>query len=312
VVSSADTGEVPSLVNRRGNRPPSEQAPAYIDRTITWCRRARSLRIFLRGGTRFRRTEHLDRRDDHGAVRSPFGIDAHPTLIAKAEGLPAEACSFLERPPGYEIRTAPRERPERIEAEVVRQRESVTIHALEEMVAELADRPVACRKGDRPIVLRKRLGIDKGGVRLRQEDRSSSFITNDREAPADRLVFKAGDRCDRGNPIAPLKGGVPALTPPVDDLVSDRASMVMASPAWPLKVWAAWLFPGEPRPAEAHRAGERTRLGRGFATIRAAVIERPCRIVRSGRRLISRLRSWTPWPGASLRSVERLPGCWLC
>jgi hypothetical protein len=49
-----------------------------------------------------------------------------------------------------------------------------------------------------------------------------------------------------------------------------------------------------------------------FATFRAAVIELPCQIVRTGRRWIYRLMSWTPWQGAFLRLVERLQGCWLC
>ena len=81
----------------------------------------------------------------------------------RAEALPAAAYSFLERPPGYEIKTAPRQRPERVKAEIVRQRGFETIHTLEEMVAEFDYRPVACRKSYRVVVLRKRLGIDKGG-----------------------------------------------------------------------------------------------------------------------------------------------------
>ena len=49
-----------------------------------------------------------------------------------------------------------------------------------------------------------------------------------------------------------------------------------------------------------------------FATFRAAVIEMPCQIVRTGRRLIYRLLSWNPWQGMFLRLVERLQGGWLC
>jgi hypothetical protein len=48
-----------------------------------------------------------------------------------------------------------------------------------------------------------------------------------------------------------------------------------------------------------------------FATYRAAVIEMPCQIVHSGKRLIYRLLSWNPWQGMFLRLVERLQGCWL-
>jgi hypothetical protein len=181
VVSLANTAEVLYLVNRRGNRPSHEQAPVYLDKAFAWCRRAGFRRISARGDTDFSQTEHLDHWDDAGDIRFLFGIDAHPTLIAKAESLPAEAYSFLERPPKYEIQTVPRERPEHVKPEIVRQRGFVTIHTLEEMVAEFDYRPVACRKSYRLVVLRKRLGIDQGSVRLREEYRYFFFITNDRE-----------------------------------------------------------------------------------------------------------------------------------
>jgi hypothetical protein len=312
VVTLANTAEVLYLVNRSGNRPSHEQAHIYVDKTIAWCRRAGFVRIYLRGDTDFSQTEHLDRWDEAADVRFLFGIDAHPTLKAKAEALPAAAYSFLERPPRYEIRTVPRQAPERIKPEIVRERNFETIHTLEEMVAEFAYRPVACRKSYRVVVLRKKLGIDKGSVRLREEYRYFFFITNDRATPTDQIVVKANDRCDQENVIAQLKGGVHALTTPVNDLVSNWAYMVMASLAWTVKAWAALLLPEEPRHAQEHRAEKRSWLRMEFATFRAVVIELPCQIVRSGRRLIYRLLSWTPWQGAFLRLVERLQGCWLC
>jgi hypothetical protein len=312
VVSLANTAEVLYLVNRSGNRPSHEQAHVYLDKSIALCRRAGFRRIVLRGDTKFSQTEHLDRWDAADDVHFLFGIEAHATLIAKAEGLPADAYSFLERPPKYEIQTAPRDRPERVKPAIVQERGFVTIHTLEEMVAEFTYRPVACRKSYRVVVLRKKLGIDKGLVRLREEDRSFFFITNDRQAPADQIVLRAGDRGDQENLIAQLKGGVYALTTPVDNLVSNWAYMVMASLAWTLKAWAALLLPEEPRHTQEHRAEKRSLLRMEFATFRAAVIELPCQIVRTGRRWIYRLLSWSPWQGAVLRLVERLQGCWLC
>jgi hypothetical protein len=311
VVSLANTAEVLYLVNRSGNRPSSEQAPAYIDKAIALCRRAGFRRIVLRGDTKFSQTEHLDRWDDAGDVRFLFGMEAHATLIATAERLSAGAYSFLERPPKYEIQTVPRDRPEHVKPAIVQQRGFVTIHTLEERVAEFEYRPVACRKSYRVVVLRKRLGIDKGSVRLREEYRYFFFITNERAMPADQIVLRAGDRGDQENLIAQLKGGVYALTTPVDNLVSNWAYMVMASLAWTLKAWAALLLPEEPRHAAEHRAEKHWLLRMEFATFRAAVIELPCQIVRTGRRLIYRLLSWNPWQDAVLRLVERLHGCWL-
>ena len=312
LVSLANTGEPLYLVNRSGNRPSHEQAHIYLDKAIALCRRAGFRSIYLRGDTDFSQTEYLDGWDDAGDVRFLFGIDAHPALVARAEALADRDYSFLERPPRYQIETAPRQRPERIKAEIVRERRFLTIHTREEMVGEFAYRPVACRKSYRAVVLRKRLVFEKGGVELREEYRYFFFITNDREAATDRIVFKAGDRCDQENLVAQLKGGVHALTTPVGDLVSNGAYMVMASLAWTLKAWAALLLPVEPRHAARHGEEKRALLRMEFATFRAAVIEMPCQIVRTGGRLIYRLLSWKPWQGAFLRLVERLQGCRLC
>ena len=89
-----------------------------------------SERIYLRGDTDFSQTEYLDRWDGAGDVRFLFGIDANSALKARAEALPADAYSFLERPPKSTIKTAPRQRPEHVKAEIVREREFETIHTL--------------------------------------------------------------------------------------------------------------------------------------------------------------------------------------
>src|SRR5262249_397831 len=125
-------------------------------------------------------------------------------------------------------------------------------------------------------------------------------------------VLKAHERCDQEDVIAQLKGGVHALTAPVDHLVGNWAYLVMASLAWTLKAWAALLLPEGPGHAPGHRDAKRSGLRREFATFRQTVIARPCQIVRTSRRLIYRLLSWTPWQGTFLRLVERLQNCWLC
>ena len=57
------------------------------------------------------------------------------------------------------------------------------------------------------IVVRKRLGTDKGQMRLFEEYRYFFYITNDRKMTADEVVFSANDRCDQENLIAQLKNG---------------------------------------------------------------------------------------------------------
>jgi len=312
LISLANTAEPLFLVNRSGNRPSHERADVYLDKAAALCRQAGFRKILMRGDTDFSQTEHLDRWDNAGDIRFIFGYDAHSTLKALAEDLPAAAYSFLERPSRYAIKTAPRQRPERIKPEIVRERGYKTIHLLEEMVAEFDYRPTACQRTYRMIVLRKRLGIDQGQMRLFEEYRYFFYITNDRETPAEEIVFSANDRCDQENLIAQLKGGVHALTTPVDTLESNWAYMVMASLAWSLKAWSALLVPVSPRHAARHEAEKRSLLRMEFPTFCAAVIQMPCQIVRTGQRLIYRLLSWTPWQGTFLRLVERLHGCWLC
>ena len=240
---------------------------------------------------------------------SIFGIDVDPICALTEQFLDSAFC-LLERPVPP-IKTVPRQRSPRHKARIVQERGFETIHSLEEMVAEFAYRPVACDRDYRLIVLRKKLAIEKRVVRIREEYRYFFFITNDREMPADQAVLTAGVRCDQENLVAQLKGGVHALTTPVDNLVSNWAYMVMASLAWSLKAWAALLVPETPRHAREHRIQKRTLLRMEFKTFRAAMIEIPCQIVRSGRRLVYRLLSWNPWQGVFLRLVERLNGCWL-
>jgi Transposase DDE domain group 1 len=312
LVSLANTAEPLFLLNRSGNRPSHEQAEVYLEKAIDLCRRAGFHQVLMRGDTKFTQTRHLDRWDEAGDVRFIFGFEAHDSLKARADELPAEAYSFLERPPKYQIKTVPRQQPEPVKPEIVKQRGYQTIHLLEEMVGEFDYRPTACKRTYRMVVVRKKLGIDKGQMRLFEEYRYFFYITNDRQMTVEQVVFSANDRCDQENLIAQLKNGVHALTTPVDDLVSNWAYMVMASLAWSLKAWTALLVPVSPRHAARHEAEKRTLLRMEFVTFRAALIEMPCQIVRGGKRLIYRLLSWTPWQGVFLRLVERLHGSWLC
>src|SRR5262249_53652491 len=153
-----------------------------------------------------------DRWDEAGDIRFLFGYAAYDVLKARADAPPEGAYSLLERPPRYTIKTSPRQRPERIKPEIVRERGFQTIHLLEEKIAEFDYRPVACKKSYRMVVLRKRLGTDRGQLRLFEEDRDFFYITNDRELSAEEVVFSANDRCDQENLIAQLKNGVHALT----------------------------------------------------------------------------------------------------
>jgi Transposase DDE domain group 1 len=312
LISLANTAEPLFLLNRSGNRPSQELADVYLDKAVTLCRQAGFRKILMRGDTKFAQTKHLDRWDDAGDIRFIFGFEAHDSLKAIADELPANAYKLLKRPKQYQIKTTPREKPERVKQDIVRERGYETVHLLEEMVAEFDYQPVACKKSYRMIVLRKRVGVDKGQMRLFEEYRYFFYITNDRKMTAKEVVFSANDRCEQENLIAQLKSGVRALTAPVDDLVSNWAYMVIGSLAWSLKAWSALMVPVSPQHQTEHKTEKRKLLRMEFATFCAAFIQMPCQIVRGGRRLIYRLLSWNPWQDAFLRLAERLHGCWLC
>jgi hypothetical protein len=333
VISLANTAEPLFLRNRSGNRPSQEGAGEDLSKAAELCIRAGFRKILLRGdtriaenkdldpwddqvlprdGTTIAETEDLDSWDARRNIRFLFGYAAYDVLKAKADELPEEAYGFLERAPRYTVRTVPRQQPERVKPAIIRERGFKTIHLLEEKVAEFDYRPVACTKSYRMIVLRKRLGTDQGQLRLFEEYRYFFSITNDRALSAEEVVFLANDRCDQENLIAQLKGGVHALTTPVDNLVSNWAYMVMASLAWNLKAWSALLVPVSPRHKAKHEGEKRTLLRMEFATYCAAFMQMPCQIVRGGRRWVYRLLSWNPWQGVFFRLVERLHECWQC
>ena len=111
LISLANTAEPLYLVNRSGNRPSQEQAELYFDKAISLCRRAGFQKILLRGDTKFTQCTHLDRWDGAGDIQFVFGMAATDNLKELADRLPPEAYSFLERPPRYEIKTAPASNP---------------------------------------------------------------------------------------------------------------------------------------------------------------------------------------------------------
>ena len=310
LVSLANTGEPLFFLNRSANRPSHEDAHIYLDRSITLCRQAGFRRITLRGDTDFSQTKHLDRWDEAN-VGFVFGIAAMANLVARADALPAAAYSELDRP-ARPIQTVPRQARERHRERVVQERQFKTLKLLGEEVAEFDYRPTACQKSYRVIVLRKKLVVEKGQQWLFEPDRLFFYITNDRTRSGSEVVFLANDRCDQENLIAQLKGQVKAMTNPVDTLVGNGAYLVMASLAWSLKAWAALLVPEHPRWQEKHRAEKRALLRMEFATFCVALIQVPCQVVRTGRRLVYRLLAWNPWQSVFFRLLDRLHGRRLC
>jgi hypothetical protein len=140
--------------------------------------------------------------------------------------------------------------------------------------------------------------VQKGENVLFADVRYFCYITNDWDTPAEQIVFLANDRCNQENLIEQLKNGVHAMRMPVGDLVSNGAYMVMASLAWTLKAWFALLV----------RSGEQREelLRMEFRRFLHALVEVPCQIVRTGRRIVYRLLGYTEWTRTFLRTFERI------
>jgi len=311
VVSLANTGEPLFLTNRSGNRPSHEGAAERIDQAVELCRRGGFRKITVRGDTDFSQCTHLDGWDEEG-VRFIFGFDARSNLKEIADSLSRRAWKRLERPPKYEVKTQPRQKPANIKEALVVEKEFRNIRLESEDVAEFAYSPTACKKTYRMVVVRKNLSAEKGQRRLFDQIRYFFYITNDEKSPASEIVFEANTRCNQENLIEQLKNGVRATSMPVDNLLSNWAYMVMASLAWTMKAWFALLLPETGRWAEKYRQEKMELLRMEFRTFLNAIMRVPAQVVCTGRRIVFRLLSWNKWQHVFLRGVDQLRGNLRC
>jgi hypothetical protein len=307
VVSLANTGEVLSVVNRSGNRPSHEGAAAEADRSIALCRRAGFLRIRLRGDTDFTQTKHLDRWDAD-QVTFVFGVDARIPLQIKADELPDQAWKKLRRAARYTVKTNRRRKRGKVKERIVKKRKFENVKLESEEVAEMEYRPTACRKTYRLIIVRKNLIRRDGQGELFPDYRYFFYITNDRTATPQQIVFSANDRCHQENLNAQLKGGVCALTTPVHTLVSNWAYMVMTSLAWNLKAWLAlWSMPSGTSSEQTTQRSEQHRVLRmEFKTFVNYLMRLPAIVTHTGRRVVVRFISWSPLQPVLFRTLAAL------
>lgn len=296
VVTLAQTREVLYVVNRSGNRPSHERASVYIDRSIDLCRRAGFRKIRLRGDTDFSQTRQLDGWHEQ-RVEFVFGMDATPNLVRIAEELPDSAWKELRRPQPPEKKR--RARRPNYKQQIVVEKEYTNKQLEREFVAEFEYSPTNCRYTYRMVVLRKQISVTKGQQKLFDDSPYFFYITNvpARTLPPSGIVRQSNQRCDQENIIGDLKQ-MGALSAPVNTLVSNWAWMVMATLAWNLKAWLALSLP-EPEPdpddrKQPARSERRQLLRMSFARFRQTVLMLPAQIVRTARRLIYRVLTWTP------------------
>ena len=120
------------------------------------------------------------------------------------------------------------------------------------------------------------------------------------------IVDDANNRCNQENLIAQLKNGVSAMRMPVDTLVSNWAYMVMSALAWNLKAWYALLLPVSPRWDDKHKHQKQHILRMEFKKFRTFFVMLPCRIVKTGRRLLYKLLGWNEYLEIFFRALDFL------
>ncbi len=303
LVTLANTQEVLFLENRPGSRPSHEGAAARLDAAVALVRRAGFRHVTLRGDTDFSQTAYLDGRDEND-VNFVFGYAAYENVVEMAETLPDSAWKLLEREQRYEIRTAPRTRPENVRDRVVTEREFHNIHLIHEHVGEFDYQPRKCRKAYRVVVVRKLVTHEKGQKILFPEIRYFFYITNRRDVSAREIVKLANTRCDQERIIGQQKSGVKSLRCPLDNLHSNWAYMVMATLAWNLAKWFALLLPERGRWKDKHADEKREVLRMNFQTFVSAFMLVPVQVVRAARRVALRILTWNQWQPVFFRALD--------
>jgi hypothetical protein len=303
LVSLANTREPLFLVNRSGNRPSHEGSAEVMDRAIALCRQAGFVEIILRGDTDFSLTRNFDRWDEEG-VRFVFGVDASAPMQDRAEAQPETMFQQLVRRAEREIRTQPRSRPKNVKKRIVKERGYKNLRLNSEQVVEFEYMPTKCKRSYRVIALRKNITVERGELALFDEIRYFFYITNDRTMTPPEVVFEANQRCNQENLIEQLKNGARALRAGLNTLTANWAYMVAASLAWSLKAWAALLLPLSPRWRQLHLRQQQLILHMDFRTFINGFIKIPAQIVRTSRRIILRLLTYSPWQHLFFRLLD--------
>lgn len=296
LLTLANSQEILSVFNRPANRPSHEGAAPWLDKAASWAiDQAGFEKVRFRGDTDFSQTAHLDRWTEQGH-EFIFGLDAQPGLVKRAQDIGEGEWQLLERE--REERATRRARAPKVKNEVIERREFKELTLEEEHFAELAYRPSSAKKTYRLIVLRKRIRVQKGQLRLADEIRFFFYISNiEGLAPAE-LIRENNQRCNQENIIEQFKNGVYGARLPVREFDGNWAYMVIATLAWSLKAWCGMLLP------KAMGAAKLVRME--FRKFLREVMLQPAQILKTGRRVVFRLLAVNPWTRLLLEGTKAL------
>jgi hypothetical protein len=305
LISLANTGEPLFIINRAGNRPSHEGAPAALDDAIALCKRAGYGDVLLRGDTDFTMTAHLDRWDAAG-VRFVFGYDANPAFVDRAENIHLGDFDDLVRKANEQFAGRPRAKQPRVKEEIVKKRGYLNKRLVAEDTAEFEHQPSKAARSYRIVVLRKLIDQERGQLCIGSDFRYFFYVTNDRKMTQAEVIGEANRRCNQENLIEQLKNGVRALHAPLNTLEANWAYMVIASLAWSIKAWAALLLPVAARWRERHQAEQTRMLRMDFRGFVQNFIQLPAQVLLRGRQLVIRLLAWRPTLPTFFRLLDAL------
>jgi hypothetical protein len=305
LISLANTGEPLFIVNRSGNRPSHEGAPAALDEAIALCRRGGYEDVLLRGDTDFTMTSHLDRWDEAG-VRFVFGYDANRAFVDRAENIHLGDYEELVRKANEQFAGRPRRKQPRVKQQIVKDRGYLDKVLIAEDTAEFEHRPSKAARSYRIVVLRKLIDEERGQLTVGSDFRYFFYVTNDRKLTQAQVIAESNGRCNQENLIAQLKGDVRALHAPLNTLDANWAYMVIASLAWSIKAWAALLLPVAPRWRQRHEVEQNRMLRMDFRGFVQTFILLPAQVLLRGRQLVIRLLAWRPTLPTFFRLLDAL------
>ena len=297
LISLANTMEPLYLVNRPGNRPSHDGCVPWIDRAVSMVGESFK-KVSLRGDTDFALTGNFDRWTETG-LRFAFGTDARPNLVKIAEKIEGKSWEKLKRRDKNPCKSGKRrKRPNRVKDQIIEEKQFKKMKLEEEHVAEFYYQPGKCKKSYRVVVLRKKISVEQGQLRLWDDIRYFFYITNIEDMTMAEVVYFCNDRCNQENLIEQLKNGLNAMRMATGTLESNWAYMVMCSLAWTLKAWFALLV--------RDREKRDNILRMEFKQFLNTIIKIPVQIINTSRKILYRILGYNHWTHTFLRTFDAI------
>lgn len=295
ILTEAISGAHLYVVNRPGNTLSQENAPYWLDQAIGVVKRG-FRRVILRGDTAYSLTGEFDDWDDDG-VDFIFGYDARENLIKMADILPENAWQEVERKERI-IRGGARRKKARTKQAMVEKRKFRSLKLKQEWIGEFSYRPVKCEREYRVLVLKKRIEESSGQKVLFDSYRYFFYITNIDDMCAHDLLSLIRKRCNHENKIEQLDNGVHALKMPAAEFTANWAYMAIAMLAWNIKSWMGLVIKEHDRKQKI--------INCEFQSFQNWIINIPCQVLRTGRKVVFRFLSYNPWVETIFALFEEL------